>query len=63
MGIKFNHKTNTYVVTYHRRHPTTKITKTLRRQGIKTKGEAEKAYRDLIIKMGEKFNGKCPKLS
>ena len=56
MGIKFNHKTNTYIVTYHRRHPTTKITKTLRRQGIKTKGEAEKAYRDLIIKMGEKFN-------
>lgn len=56
MGIKFDELTQTYVVTYHRRHPVTKVARSLRRQGIKTKGEAEKAYRELIIKMGENFH-------
>ncbi len=56
MGIKYDQETNSYVVTYHRRHPTSKISSGLRRQGIKTRPEAERAYKELIIKMGVKFN-------
>lgn len=56
MGIKFDEKTNSYVVTYHRRHPVSRASKSIRRQGIKTKVEAEKIYKELIIKLSEKFN-------
>jgi integrase len=56
MGIKFDRQKNHYVVTYHRRHPVSRVTRSLRRQGIKTKEEAERVYKKLIIRMGEKFN-------
>ena len=56
MGIKYDREKKHYVVTYHRRHPVTKQSKSIRRQGIKTKYEAERVYKELIIKMGEKFN-------
>jgi len=56
MGIKYDRQKNHYVVTYHRRHPVTRVTRSLRRQGIKTKEEAERAYKKLIIRMGEKMN-------
>ena len=56
MGIKYNRELKNYVVSYHRRHPITKKTKTIRRQGIKTKVEAERVYKKLIILMGEKMN-------
>ena len=56
MGIKYDREKSHYVVTYHRRHPVTKQTRSLRRQGIKTRSEAERVYKQLIIKMGEKFN-------
>lgn len=55
MGIEYDTEKNYYVVTYHRRNPVTKESRSLRRQGIKTKYEAERVYRELIIKMGEKF--------
>jgi len=56
MGIKYSREHKYYVVSYHRRHPITKQTKTIRRQGIKTKEQAEKVYKKLIILMGEKIN-------
>ncbi len=56
MGIKYDQAKKHYVVTYSRRHPVTRIPRSLRRQGIKTKPEAERVYRELIIKLGEKFN-------
>lgn len=56
MGIKYDEKTKTYIVTYHRRHPIHKQTRSLRRQGIKTMVQAEKVYRNLVVRMGEKFN-------
>lgn len=56
MGIKFDEERKHYVVTYSRRHSVTRIPKSLRRQGIKSRAEAEKVYRELIIKIGEKFN-------
>lgn len=56
MGIKFDEKKNYYVVSYHRRHPVTRASKNISRRGIKTKAEAEKIYKELIIKLSEKFN-------
>ena len=48
MGIKFDEKTNSYAITYHRRHPVTRASKSIRRQGIKTKAEAEKIYKQHV---------------
>jgi integrase len=56
MGIKYDENKKHYVVSYSRRHPITKQSRGLRRQGIKTKYEAEKVYRGLIIKLANKFN-------
>ncbi len=56
MGIKYNRERKHYVVSYHKRHPLTKEKKTIRRQGIKTKEEAERLYKKLIILMEEKIN-------
>jgi integrase len=56
MGIKYNEELKHYVVSYHRRHPITKKKRSIRRQGIKTKVEAERVYKKLIILMGEKIN-------
>ncbi len=53
MGIKYDQAKKHYVVTYSRRHPVTRIPRSLRRQGIKTKPEAERVYRELIIKLDE----------
>ena len=56
MGIKYDEKKKYYVVTYSRRHPITREPRSLRRQGIKTKYEAEKVHRELIIKLANRFN-------
>ena len=48
MGIKYNEELKHYVVSYHRRHPITKKKRSIRRQGIKTKVEAERVYKKLI---------------
>ncbi|MCB9092981.1 MAG: site-specific integrase [Halobacteriovoraceae bacterium] len=55
MGIIFDEKKDHFIVSYSRRHPVTKVPKTLKRQGIKSQREAERVYKDLILKMGEKF--------
>ncbi len=56
MGIKYDEDKKYYVVTYSRRHPLTKEPRSLRRQGIKTKYEAERVHKELIIKLADKFN-------
>ena len=56
MGIKYIESTKTYTVTYHRRHPVTKVSRNLKRVGIKSRALAERTYRELILKMAEKFN-------
>ena len=56
MGIKYDQSKKYYIVTYSRRHPVTREPKNLRRQGIKTKCEAERVHRELIVKMSDKFN-------
>ncbi len=56
MGIKYDVEKKYYIVTYSRRHPITRIPRSLRRQGIQSKAEAQKVYKELIIRLGEKFN-------
>ena len=56
MGIKYDEEKKYYIVTYSRRHPVNRKPRNLRRQGIKSKAEAQKVYKKLIIELGEKFN-------
>jgi integrase len=56
MGIKYDEEKKYYIVTYSRRHPVTRKPRNLRRQGIKSKAEAQKVYKKLIIELGEKFH-------
>lgn len=55
MGIKYCKEAKEYTVSYHRRHPQTKRSCSLRRKGIKTKVEAEKVYKQLIVELTQKF--------
>ncbi len=54
--IRYEEHKKAYRVSYSRRHPMTKKTTSLTRTGIKTMVEAKKIYKELIIKMEEKFN-------
>jgi integrase len=56
MGIKYDYKRKDFNVSYSRRHPVTRQSRGLRRTGIKTRGEAEKVYKRLILELGEKFD-------
>ena len=56
MGIKYCEEKNYYIVSYSRRHPVTKQSRNIQRRGIKTKHEAERVYKQLIIKLANKFN-------
>lgn len=49
MGIKLKH--DGYYVSHHKRHPVTRKSITLRRSKIKTKAEADKTFKALIIEM------------
>lgn len=54
MGIKYNEEKKHYLVAYYRHHP--KLgTRSIRRQGIKTRQEAERVYKQLVFKWAEKF--------
>lgn len=54
--IKYDEVKKSYRVSYSRRHPVSKKAMNLARTGIKTMDEAKKTYRELIIKMEQKFN-------
>jgi len=56
MGIKYIRETKNYRVTYYKRNPVTKKKITMKRQGIETKLQAEKVYKNLILLMEEKIN-------
>ena len=53
--IKYIEEKKSYRVSYSRRHPVTKAATSLTRTGIKTMEEAKKVYKELIIKMEQKF--------
>lgn len=53
--IKYIEEKKSYRVSYSRRHPVTKEATSLTRTGIKTMEEANKVYKELIIKMEQRF--------
>ncbi len=55
MGIKFDSKTQTFEVSFSKRHPKTRMPKRMARKGIKTKAEAQKVLRKLIIEVEKAF--------
>ncbi len=55
MAIKFNTITNTYNVSYAKRHPITRIPINLKRKGIKSKAEAKRIHEELIVLVNEKI--------
>lgn len=55
MGIKFDESKGGYTVTYGRRHPVTRQPYRLIRTGVKSKAEAERVYRQMIVQLGDKF--------
>jgi integrase len=53
--IKFNEKTKSFEVTFSKRDPRTRVPKTLKRIGIKTKAEAQRVYDELAHKVIRSF--------
>ncbi len=56
MGIKLDPRTNTYSVSFARRHPITRVPTNLRRRGFKTKAEAKRAYDQIVIDVDRKLH-------
>lgn len=57
MGIKLM-PNGKYKVTVHKRNPITRQPETLRREGLKTRAQAERAQRELLISLGERIHRK-----
>jgi integrase len=55
MGIKYDEKSKTYIVTAAKRHPITRQPKNLRRKGIRTEKEALKVEKELQSKLVRSF--------
>ena len=55
MGIKYNEAKKYYEVSYSRRHPLTKQSRSIKRVGIKTKAEAQKVHRHIKNELLRKF--------
>ncbi|QLY25687.1 tyrosine-type recombinase/integrase [Bdellovibrio sp. KM01] len=58
MGIKFDEKTKAWTAFFSNRHPITKVPKTYKRVGLKSKAEAQKIERELVVKMNNYFHQK-----
>ncbi len=55
MGIKQDLETKTFVVSYSKRHPTTRQPFSLIRKGIKSKTEANRIHTELILRVNDKI--------
>jgi integrase len=55
MGIKFDEETQTWEVSYSKRHPITRLPVTLRRIKIKSKAGANREYNDIVAAVNEKL--------
>ena len=55
MAIKFNEANQTYQVSFHKRHPITRVPVRAARMGIKTKAEAQRVYDQLVLQVEEKL--------
>lgn len=60
MAITFDEKTQTYTVQYGKRHPITRIPKSLKRKGIKSKAEAKRVLEELRMQVFEAFRAPPP---
>jgi integrase len=58
--IRLDEKTKSYEVSFSKRHPITRRSKSLRRKGIKTKAEAERVYRELVYIVSKSFEDSKP---
>lgn len=58
MGIKYNELTKKWDVTYHKRHPATRVPHRAGKKGLKTQAEARRAERELVILIEERFRAK-----
>lgn len=58
MGIKFDEKTKTWTAYYSKRHPITRTPKNYKRIGLKSKAEALKVEKELVIQMSNYFQQK-----
>lgn len=56
MGIKLDPETKLFSVSYGKRHPITRQAVTLRRKGVKTKAEAQRVYRELVVLVERKLH-------
>lgn len=56
MGVKFDSKSNTWSVSYSKRHPLTRIPCSLRRKGIKSQAEAKRIEHMLVIHVEKKLH-------
>lgn len=55
MGIKFDEKKNYWIVSYSKRHPETRKPISIIRKGIKTKAEAGRVEKQLVLEMEHKL--------
>lgn len=55
MGIKFDDKKQYWIAFYSKRHPITRKPRSLLRKGFKTKAEALRAEKDLVLQMEQKL--------
>lgn len=58
MGIKYNETTKSYDVTFHKRHPTTRVPLRAARIGIASKAEANRVFAELIVQVEDKLREK-----
>ena len=56
MSIKFNDEQKFYEVQYSKRHPITRQAVTLRRKGIKSRAEAQRVERELVVLVERKLH-------
>lgn len=56
MGIKYDEKTKSYSVSYHKRHPITKLPVRAARIGIKSMAEAKRVFTELVIQVEQKLH-------
>ena len=58
MGIKYDEKTKTWTAYFSKRHPITKMPKSYKSIGLRSKAQAQKVERDLIVKLNSYFQNK-----
>ncbi len=56
MGIKFDQITQTWIASFCKRHPLTRVPKSARRKGLKSKAEAQRVYNEIVVQVEQMLN-------